>query len=170
MKELVPPVHPRAYLTLTCIKMFKSDDQMIKSQSHSHSHSHEDDNQIIWSNLDQITLSLSLSISKYLDLIFSFSPRRYVCLLFSFTLPWYVILLFTFTQPRYACVELCCCCCYRCYAMMLLQWSYNEGLLFFYRLSWLPKSSQKPPKSLKAAFLKKHALLPSLVCMCFSHL
>ena len=30
---------PPSYLTLTRMKMYKSDDQKIKSQSHSHSHS-----------------------------------------------------------------------------------------------------------------------------------
>ena len=121
-------------LTLTRMKMYKSDDQMIKSQSHSHSHSQ---NILILSSSSCCINSCALlSLSQRLDM------RAFSSL----------------AQPRDTCLLLFLA------ASICVRWIVmipSHDLLFFYSLSRLPKSGQKPPKSAKSSFSRK-------ACVCFS--
>ena len=118
-------------LTLTRMKMFKSDDQMIKSQSHSHSHSHSL-SKISWSYL----LLRALDLHALLSLSRNLDMRAFTslsCSLFRATL---ICVRWIIVFP-------------------------SHDLFFFYSLSRLPKSSQKPPKSAKSSFSRK-------ACVCLS--
>ena len=115
--------------------------------SHSYSHSHEDV-QIRWSN-DQISITLSLSLSKYLDLIFFFALPQFACAIVTFAASRYACILFTYVASRYvpSLLFLATSICVRWIVVIP-----SHDLLFFYSLSRLPKSSQKPPKSTKSSF------------------
>ena len=114
VKELDPPVHPRA-------------------------------------------ISLSLSLSKYLDLIFFFALPRFTCAIVSFAASRYAWLLFTRAASRHVLSLL-----FRV-ASICVHWIvvFPSHHLFFYSLARLPKSDQKPPKSAKSSFSWK-------ACVCFS--
>ena len=136
MKELDTTRPPPSYLTLTRMKMYKSDDQKIKSQSHSHSHSQ---NILILSSSSRcLDLRALLSLSQRLDM------RAFSSL----------------TQPRDTCLLLF------LVASICVRWIVvmipSHDLLFFYSLSRLPKSGQKPPKSAKSNFSRKACVRFSL--------
>ena len=116
------------------------------SHSHSHSHSHEDV-QIRWSN-DQI--SITLSLSKYFDLIFFFVLPQFACAIVTFAAPRYACLLFTRVSSRYVPSLLFLA------ASICVRWIVvfpSHDLLFFYSLA-PSKISQKQlfSKSVRVLF------------------
>ena len=126
-----PPSYLTLTLTLTRMKMYKSN--------------------------DQISITLSLSLPKYLDLIFFFALPRFACAIVTFAAPRYACLLFTRAASRYV-PSLLFLATSICVRWIVVIPSHD---LFFYSLSRLPKSGQKPPKSAKSSFSRK-------ACVCFS--
>ena len=120
--------------------------------SHSHSHSHEDV-QIRWSK-DQISITLSLSLSKYLILS---SSSRCLDLRALLSLSQRLNMRAFSSLSRNLDMRALDCC--------VLLLTISSSFIAFHDSQKAAKCPQNQPK---AAFLGKRALLPSLVCVCFS--
>ena len=135
VKELDPPVHPRA-ISLSLSLAWRCTNQMIK-----------------WSNLNH-TLTLTLKISWSYLLLRAASIRVRYCHFRSASTSVPSLL----TRAASRCVPSL----LFLAASICVRWIVvfpSHDLLFFYSLSRLPKSGQKPPKSAKSSFSRK-------ACMC----